>query len=275
MNYKQTSSFGVKIVMAIFCLGFLSTVSANTSQRAYECDYYGRSATTQYKQNIQAGCGFKGLRWSDDTVGHTNWCKTVRKAITTKENATRETMLKACFTKKSLVSNTENYPNIPQVCKNLKQGYTPIKSIYSWYRYKKEIRTPVKDGLIKADFNHDNRPDYVFIERDNKHNIRLTTCISRHHYYIRKPTRITFSAAGDSLSSHGHYIELKEGQLVIRFTYFGHNEGSSSAEGYYVYNVNQQVFQLNDSISNSAGLPMAPDYKESYPIYTPVPPALL
>lgn len=261
--------------MAVFCLIFLSNAEANTSQRAYECDYYGRSATLQYKQNLEAGCGFKGLRWSDDKVGHTNWCNTVRKAITNKENEARDGMLTSCFTKKALLSNTENHPNIPQVCKNAKQGYTPIKSIYAWYRYKKEIHTPVKNGLIKADFNHDNRPDYVFLERDNKHNVRLTTCVSRHRYYIRKPTRISFSAAGDSLSSHGHYIEMKGGQLVIRFTYFGHNEGSSSAEGYYRYNVSKQVFELKDSTSNSAGIPIPPDYKESYPIYTPVPPALL
>jgi hypothetical protein len=275
VNYKQNLVSPIKIAVAILCLFSLSCSYSGASERTTECDYYARGAVKQHKQNLQSNCGFKGLRWSNNQAGHAKWCTTVRKTISDKEKSVRDKMLQACFNKKSLSGNAKNQPNIPQLCKDPKGKYTPIKSINSWYRYKKEIRTPVANGLIKTDFNYDRKPDYVFIEKDNKQGVQLTTCVSHNNSYSRKPTRIAFSALGDSLSSEEYEISMKGKQLHIRFSYFGHNEGSSFAEGYYAYNKNKRVFELKDSISQSAGVPMEPDYKEPYPIYVPVPPKIL
>jgi hypothetical protein len=275
MKYKQMSSLPIKAVVMFIALLAFSVSDAQRSKRAYECDYYARSAVTQYKQNIQAHCSFSGLRWSADKAGHAKWCVTVREAITDREKAIRDQQLKACFTKKALLSNQENHPLIPKGCNDPQGRYTAIKSIYSWYRYQKEIRTPVTNGLLKTDFNADHRPDYVFIEQDKAQAIQLTICLSQGQYYKRQPTRIGFSASGDSLSSYGHYISLKQQTLHIFFSYFGHNEGSSSAEGEYVYNRATSVFELKHEIRSHAGLPMEDNAQETYPIYVPQPPAVL
>ncbi len=253
----------------------MSCSYSGTSEDISACDYYAQGAVKQHKQNLQSNCGFKGLRWSNDQKGHAKWCSTVRKTISAKEKTARDQMLKACFTKKASTGGVKNQLNIPPLCKDSNGQYTPIKSINSWYRYKKEQRTPVSNGLIKTDFNDDHRPDYVFIEQDKKQGVQLTTCVSYNNIYRRKPTKIAFSAKGDSLSSEGYEISMKGKQLHIRFTYFGHNEGSSFAEGYYAYNKNKRVFELKDSISHSAGIPMEPDYKKPYPVYVPKPPKTL
>ncbi len=275
MNYRQIFFNPIKIAITLLSFFALSCSYSGVSEDVSACDYYAQSAVKQYRQNLQSNCGFKGLRWSSDQKGHAKWCSTVRKAISDKEKIARDQMLKACFTKKSSTVNIKNQLNIPQSCKDSKGQYTPIKSINSWYRYKKEQRTPVRNGLIKTDFTYDHRPDYIFIEQDKKQGIQLTTCVSHNNTYRRQPTKIAFSAKGDSLSSEGYEISMKGKQLRIRFTYFGHNEGSSFAEGYYAYNKNKHVFELKDSISDSAGIPMEPDYKEPYPIYVPKPPKIL
>ncbi|MCK5895158.1 MAG: hypothetical protein KAG20_00030 [Cocleimonas sp.] len=275
MNYKQRSCLPIKTVITLIALFSFSMSYAKTSKRVYECNYYARSAVTQQKQNRQAHCDFKGLRWSDDKAGHAKWCVTVRRSITDSEEAIRNKQLKTCFTEKAALSNRENQPNIPYDCKDRQGHYTAIKSIYSWYRYYKEIRTPVENGLITMDFNADNRPDYVFIEQSKAQAIQLTACFSQGLRYKRMPTRIGFSATGDALSSYGHYISLKDNALQILFTYFGHNEGSSSAQGAYVYNQALSVFELKNETSSHAGIPFGGNEGETYPIYVPKPPAVL
>jgi hypothetical protein len=145
------------------------------------------------------------------------------------------------------------------------------------YRSNREVRTPVKNGLISVDFNSDNYLDYVFIERDKQQGIQLTTCLSQKssRVYTRKPTVIRFKATVNELLSYGHHITLKNRRLHIELTYFGHNEGSSSAEGQYAYHHAQQKFKLKESTSHNGGLLMEPDYKYPYPIYIPTLPKLL
>ncbi|MCK5811171.1 MAG: hypothetical protein KAH00_08770 [Cocleimonas sp.] len=275
MKYKKIFSTYLKVAMFMSCLFSLSCSYTGASEELSGCEYYAQDAVKQYKQNVQFDCGFKGIRWSNHQGGHAAWCSTVRKAISDGEKGVRDKMLKACLLGKKPMGKIKNQPNIPSSCKDPKTKYTPIKSINSWYRYERTIRMPVKNGLIKVDFNDDHHPDYVFIEKDKKQGVQLTMCVSYNNTYRRRVTKIAFSAKGDSLSSEGYHISLKDKQLHITFTYFGHNEGSSFAEGYYAYNRHQHVFELKDSISDSAGIPMGPDFKEPYPIYVPVPPKVL
>jgi len=277
VNNQQSLSIFIKIGIALFIFMSFPVAYAETSARAYQCDYYSRDAVEQYKKNLQFDCGFKGLRWSNNKAGQRKWCMSVRKSITDKENNIRKKMLERCFKTKTSLKNKSNHPNIPDRCKDPKGLYTPIKSIYSWYRYKREVRTPVAKGVIKFDFNGDGGLDYIFIEQNKKQNVQLTTCLSdkKNKSYRRKVTRIAFSAKGDSLSSEGYDISIKDKQLQISFSYFEHNAGSSFAEGFYAYNNHKHIFELKDSISNGAGIPMPPDYTQSYPIYIPTPPKTL
>jgi hypothetical protein len=268
------------ITIGMVCFPPFINAYSNTSIRGYECDHYARDAVTQHKQNQQAHCGFFGLRWSNDKAGQAKWCATTNKHITDQETEIRHTMLNRCFKNKALLSNTTNHPKLPQSCKDSTGKYTAIKSIYRHDRTHREVRTPVKNGLIRFDFNRDNHLDYVFIEQNKQHGIQLTTCISGknssvYSIYKRKPTVIRFKATLDELLSYGHYISLKKQRLHIEFTYLGHNEGSSSAEGYYAYHHTQKKFELKKSSSHNGGLLMEPEYKYPYPIYIPTPPKVL
>ncbi len=275
MTYKQNLSMPIKVIIAFFTLTYLTNANADSSKRSYECDYYAREAVEQHRKNLQFNCGFKGTRWNNNRIGQKNWCVTVRKNITDKENNIRKQMLENCFKTKTALNNPENHPKIPSSCKDHKKNYTAIKSIYSWYRYDKEVRTPVENGLIQADFNRDGRLDYVFIEQNKKQKIRLIACISDKNFksYQRKTTSIVFDAKGDSLMSEGYHISMSGKQLHLSLTYFGHNEGSSSADGFYIYNNRKHVFELKDSTSSAMGIPMNSGY--NYPIYVPVPPRKL
>lgn len=264
-------------MVALSCFMSFPVAYAENTQRDYQCNNYSRDAVEQHKKNLQFNCGFKGLRWSHNKAGQRKWCMTVKKSITDKENSVRRKMLDDCFKTKTSLNNRRNQPSIPYRCKDSKGFYTPIKSVYSWYRYQRTIRTPVKNGLIKSDFNHDGQPDYIFIEQDKKKNVQLTTCIStkNNKSYQRKVTSIRFSVKGDSLMSEGYNILMKGRELQISFTYFEHNAGSSFAEGFYAYNNRKHLFELKDSMSSSSGVPMPPNYTDLYPIHVPKPPKIL
>lgn len=269
MNYQQTLLAPVTI--ALCGLLYFPNAYSDTSAKTYHCNYYARDAVEQQRKNLQFQCGYQSLRWSSNKEGQQKWCMTVRESISNKENRTRKEMLDRCFKEKTSLSNSKNHPKIPNRCKDPKGHYTPIKSIYSWYRYQQKIRTPVKQGLISSDFNRDGRSDYIFIEQDKKQGVQLTTCLSRKNSksYNRKPTSIGFSAKGDALISDDIEISLQGKQLHITRRYFEHNAGSSNADGYYSYNNDKQIFELKSSFNSNAGIPMEPDYTESYPIHTP------
>ena len=269
MNYKQ--NLLAPVTISLCGLLYLSSAYSDTSAKTYHCNYYARDAVEQHKKNLQFHCGYQSLRWSSNKRSQQQWCMTTRESISAKENAIRKEMLERCFKEKTSLTNTRNHPKIPNSCRDQKRHYTPIKSIYSWYRYQREIRTPVKNGLIRFDFNRDGRLDYIFIEQDKKQGVQLTTCLSRKNanLYTRKPTSLGFSAKGDSLMSDGIDISLQGKQLHIIRRYFEHNAGSSSADGYYNYNNEKQIFELKSFLNNSAGMPMGPDYTESYPMHIP------
>ena len=275
MKYQQYAL--IPITIAICGLLYFPNAYSDTSARRYHCNYYASDAVEQHKQNLQFNCGYKSLRWNSDKAGQRKWCMSVRETISNKENEVRKKMLDQCFKAKISLTNTNNHPEIPNSCKDSKGNYTPIKSIYSWYRYQKEIRTPVQNGLISADFNRDGRLDYIFIEQNKKQNVQLTTCFSHKgsNSYKRKLTSISFSAEGDSLMSDSYNISMLGKRVHLSLSYFEHNAGSSSSDGYYRYNPDQHVFELKDSTVRSAGIPIGADYTEPYPIHTPRPPETL
>jgi hypothetical protein len=268
VNYQQNN---FAQIIALCGLLYFSNAYSDTPAKTYHCNYYANDAVEQHKKNLKFHCGYQSLRWSSNKGGQQKWCMTVRESISGKENNIRKEMLDRCFKEKTSLSNVKNHPKMPNRCRDPKGHYTPIKSIYSWYRYQREIRTPVKNGLITFDFNRDGRLDYVFIEQNKKQGVQLTTCFSHKNTnsYLRKPTSLSFSAKGDSLMSDGIDISQKGWQLHITRLYFEHNAGSSSANGYYNYNKHKQIFELKKTLNSSAGIPMAPDYTKAYPIHIP------
>jgi hypothetical protein len=57
---------------------------------------YATSAVDQFKEGKVFGCGFTGLRWSEDPKGHAKWCETVPYLFALQETQARDEKLVAC-----------------------------------------------------------------------------------------------------------------------------------------------------------------------------------
>lgn len=61
-----------------------------------DCADYGATAAAQQKENIALGCGYSGLRWHGDAVGHAGFCNLVGEGTASGETARREVDLAKC-----------------------------------------------------------------------------------------------------------------------------------------------------------------------------------
>jgi len=77
-------------------------------ERQNQCKHYTNTSVAQNASNIKLGCGFTGLRWSNNWKGQFDWCMTVSDPISGGENEFRKTQLASCKTKKASTSNPKN-----------------------------------------------------------------------------------------------------------------------------------------------------------------------
>lgn len=74
-------------------------VSSWTSARAasdVECAQYAETTVEQHADNLQLGCGYSGLRWHANKLGHFVFCKAADKNTIDAETQVRAAMLQQC-----------------------------------------------------------------------------------------------------------------------------------------------------------------------------------
>lgn len=81
--------------LALLSLSFTSSIHAADARF---CDHYAKTAIKQQINNVKAGCGHSGLRWSPLYVEQNTWCMTVRKSIAANETKERNKALEKCGT---------------------------------------------------------------------------------------------------------------------------------------------------------------------------------
>lgn len=269
MKIKQHTKNKTVLLFSILTITLSVTINTHAADNEWRCSNYASEAVEQNKQNQLAGCGFSGLRWNNDEEGQKRWCLTVPRSISSKENTIRKKQLDSCFQQKTARNNPNNQPKLPKSCQDSSHTFIPIKRLYSWYRYKREVYTAVKDnGVIKYDFNADGHKDYIFIERDNANTVRLAYCISTPTAYQRRLSNVKFNANSDDLSSLRYSFYMKNGAFNIDINTFAHNEGSCFATGAYSYNQSTQKFKMISSNADCSPV-FDPITGEEYPIYPP------
>lgn len=249
---------------------FSSMATANDPNRMIACEYYADSAVGQQRRNIANGCGFSGSRWSTDFAGHQQWCSSVRRSITDKEEQVRKEMLDTCLEDKAIINHHDNHLPLPIACIDPRGEFFPVKHLYYWFRYERALYSPVQDGLIAYDFNRDGRHDYLFIERNKKDTAQLSFCFSANNYparggYERFLTDVNFYVQGNSLAGQKYIIKRQGDVLTVDIPYFAHNEGSCHTHAEYRFNPQTQVFDVINR--NSECYPqMIPGSNDPYPI---------
>jgi hypothetical protein len=246
---------------------FLSPFVQADQSRQFYCEYYAKDAVEQHAANLKYSCGFTGPRWNDDEKGQYEWCLTVNENITNAENNAREDALNACFQQKSDPANTENQPAIPATCKEASNTYAPVKNIYHDYRYEKGLKQPVHNGLIAHDFNHDKKPDFLFLERTEER-ARIAACFSGKNAYKRQLTDVDFYVQGYGLEGEQYDLSQKGDELVLDTQFFGHNMGSCYRTTHYHYQAEKQRFVIVDDQGDCS--PVTTVDGSPYPISPPI-----
>ncbi|MCK5725371.1 MAG: hypothetical protein KAH22_00945 [Thiotrichaceae bacterium] len=228
-----------KQVFTIVCsIFYLLPFSTEANNKVSYCNFYAQTAMTQSEKNISYQCGFKSKYWNPKAVTHNTWCLKSNKGAMQTIEANRKKLLGACYKKFATINNPKNHLELPSSCIESQGRFTPIRSYYDLHTHSKDkLQSPVKEGLIKNDFNHDNIYDYVFIEENSFKRIQLVACFSRKGKpYQRIITNTHLSYAKKNLKgSYHYYIEMQENLLQITKRYT-HTKGSSSATLTYQYN---------------------------------------
>ncbi|WP_419913714.1 hypothetical protein [Hoeflea sp.] len=88
----------IKIGYALPVLFASLTAGLNQAQAASdaECTQYAETTVRQYADNLELGCGFSGLRWHDNKLGHFVFCKAADLHTINAEIEVRAAMLKQC-----------------------------------------------------------------------------------------------------------------------------------------------------------------------------------
>ena len=255
-------------LQADFIIPSIETIE-NRQAIINHCNNYVDSSIKQFKKSQSLGCGFTGSRWSADRKGQFNWCVTVLEPFSMKEQTFREEALAKCQKEKTSSGNLQNQVAVPEVCKDSSKAYRPVKSINHHFRYETTLRTPVQNGLIRYDYNRDQKPDYVFLEAQQAKS-RVVMCFSQGQAYRRQLTDITlhsdagFASANTEISQQGDL-------LSVNIDYFEHNAGSSYVTATYRFDTKTNKFAIVKSEGDSS--PVMYD-GEPYPLYAPSAPKL-
>jgi hypothetical protein len=239
----------------------------NTAANQNRCQGYAAYAVEQNALNKRYGCGFTGLRWNDDQAGQAAWCMKVLENETDAESAARAQQLDACAIQKSALDNPANQPAIPPACHDPTRQFQPVKSIYHAYRYRKELQQPVEGGLITRDYNRDGAKDYIFLEVQGD-DAQVTACLSNKGAYVRQPSEIRFSVAGDDLEGMQYDLSAEGDGLKLEIGYLMHDIGDSYRTLRYRYDTAQQAFVITENKAE-----VTPQYYDNQPAPMGEPPA--
>lgn len=80
------------MVSALFVAGWTSARAASD----VECAQYAETTVEQHAENLKLGCGYSGLRWHANKLGHFVFCKAADKNTIDAEIQVRAAMLQQC-----------------------------------------------------------------------------------------------------------------------------------------------------------------------------------
>ena len=212
-----------------------------SKKQAQFCQYYAELAVEQNAQNKTQNCGFNNSRWNDDKQGQYQWCLSTSEAIANAETMARKEKLQTCTQQKIANDNPDNQPDIPTACKSKNPHRSAVKAIMNQSIYSEDIDQPVKNGLIRYDYNQDQRDDYVFIETE-KEQAHLVMCLSNKKTW-QADTVMSFYTTAD-MGRANHSITQEKDVLAIHISITEHNIGSAYRHIKYRYNVAKQGFDI-------------------------------
>lgn len=238
-------------------------------ERQTSCKNYGDGAVEQHQLNLRYACGYTGARWNNDSAGQAKWCLSVPDRISNAESAARSEALAECYVKKTSLSNPDNHPKVPKACL-APAGYTAVKALNRAYRYERLPTEFVEKGLIRYDYNSDQREDFIFLEANKKH-ARVIICLSQKTVYRRYITDIGFDASGNDLEDDDYRLRQQGKLLTVQINRFMHNGGSSGRSVKYRYDLKAKKFTVAENLMDSN--PVYYD-GEPYPMSIPDTPTL-
>jgi hypothetical protein len=232
---------------AFFTLLLVSSTAiseTNDSKKQEQfCQYYAESAVEQNTQNKTQNCGFNNSRWNDNKKGQYQWCMSTSQDIANTETTARKVKLKECAKTKTTDNNPENQPNIPTACKSQNPHRLAVKSIISQSIYSNNVEQPVQNGLIRYDYNQDQRDDYVFIEIE-KDQAHLVICLSHKDTWQADSVMSFYTTAQMGRENYG--VAQEKDLLIIHINITEHNVGSAYRVTKYRYNLAKQGFDTVD-----------------------------
>lgn len=77
-------------------IGLACAIPAARAASDMECTSYAEKTVAQYAKNLTLGCGFSGLRWHDNKIGHFIFCKAANKTAINTELQVRSALLDQC-----------------------------------------------------------------------------------------------------------------------------------------------------------------------------------
>lgn len=211
------------------------------------CNSYADTAIQKYAKSLYHGCEFSSLRWNNDKQGQYEWCISVTKKATEKENKSRKLMLNNCLKEKYVA-------DILPACIDNNEGYIPIKKIQNSSGVLKADYYSVissAKGYIEYDFNSDNKIDNIFIEKKSD-SLRIVQCISNNDKINRKYIRkiIPYNIPEWEAHSVGYTTSniriAKESptNIVFEESYYENNSNGNSDAWKFQYNRKQKNFVL-------------------------------
>ncbi len=258
-------------VSAPLILPDLASGLAHENAQHARCKAYVSQAVRQRQTNRNNDCGLSGPRWHQDEVMLMQHCLQTAEPVSMLETVARAQQLARCFSQKTDPNNPKNQPNLPQACYDPKRQFQAVKWINHAYRYERQPRQPVVDGLITHDYNQDKKPDYLFLEV-HQNTARLMFCFSHKNGYQRRSSDIRFAASGDANRAQQYQLTQRGDQLHLKLHYFGHNEGSSWRRLAYQYQPVRQGFAI---VANQAGIKPVTVEQHPYPLGTPSTPRMI
>ena len=180
--------------------------------------------------------------------------------------------LSACNSATTVKPTINNTVGLPNACIEPSGQYQFIHGLVGSRQYNSERRfySPVQGkkmkGIIKHDFNHDGRADYVFLERKaSKQSARLIACISNNQ---KNYQRIKTAYIAREFTTRDNYVEYtsiirKGDSLIIDNSNHAHNDGGEMRMALFTYNQHRKAFTLREYEYSSYGQA----YPEIYQIF--------
>lgn len=267
----------LKFITPVLILTWLSTTAwaefyvptmdeiENRKANESRCKNYVSSIQSYQKQNLQHQCGLNGTLWNIDKEHQFGWCMNELESAMYAETQKRAEQIEACIKRKTASKNPQNIPQVPKACYHPDPSHKAVKTLYRAYHYSKTIEQPIENGLIRYDYNQDNKEDYVFLEL-HEQKATAIVCFSEPEGYRRHVTDLEFYAPGDSIEGEQYDIRQDKDILRVVISALMHNVGSSHRSIEYRYDPAKKAFEI---IKNEAD--RTPVYYDGEPAPMPIP----